>query len=144
MTNSRAFEDLDLDGMKQLAEELASNLKVGSIVRLHGDLGAGKTTFAGFLINALLEKPEVITSPTFNLVHEYKTKKGKVYHFDLYRLKSSEELENIGIYEAFETGISIVEWPHVVDVKYFGNILDINIKSSLKSSNFRNLKINIE
>lgn len=142
--NSRAYKDLDLKAMKALAEEIASALKLGDIIRLNGDLGAGKTTFAGFLINSLLDKPEVITSPTFNLVHEYKTKKGKVYHFDLYRLKSSEELENIGIYEAFETGISVVEWPHVVSVKYIGNILDIDLEISFKSQNFRDLKINVE
>ena len=97
MTNN-IYKDLDLVGMKKVASEIATTLKIGDVVKLNGDLGAGKTTFAGFLINALLEKTEVVTSPTFNLLHEYKAPQGKIYHFDLYRLKSSDELENIGIY----------------------------------------------
>lgn len=140
MTNN-IYKDLDLVGMKKVASEIATTLKIGDVVKLNGDLGAGKTTFAGFLINALLEKTEVVTSPTFNLLHEYKAPQGKIYHFDLYRLKSSDELENIGIYDAFQFGISIIEWPDTIKVKYPQKTLKILISTSEISSNLRDLLI---
>ncbi len=60
------------------------------------------------------EKSEVL-SPTFNLVYSYKTKKGEVAHFDLYRLKSVDELENIGFFEAIKNGICLIEWPEIAE-----------------------------
>ena len=67
-----------------------------NILLLNGNLGAGKTTFTQFLLKNLGSTDE-ISSPTYSIVNEYNTPKGKIYHFDLYRLKSIEEVYDIGM-----------------------------------------------
>ena len=108
---NKALKNISLEDLKAIAEEIAAGLKVGDVVCLEGDLGAGKTAFAGFLINSLLEKQEVITSPTFNLVHTYDTRIGKIWHFDMYRLKTPQEAYELGLEDALAHGVSIIEWP---------------------------------
>ncbi|RTZ68098.1 MAG: tRNA (adenosine(37)-N6)-threonylcarbamoyltransferase complex ATPase subunit type 1 TsaE [Aquificaceae bacterium] len=96
---------VDLKGLKELAQNLAKQLKGDEVIALIGDLGTGKTTFTKFLVEAL--KPEegtVVRSPTFAVLNEYKTQKGTVYHADLYRVKSFDFTDYIG------SGILIVEW----------------------------------
>lgn len=92
------------------ARKLAGLLKPGSILCLHGDLGAGKTTFTKGLAEGLKIKPEKVHSPTFTLLNIYE---GKVplYHFDLYRMDDIKEILNIG-YEEFlyGDGIAVIEW----------------------------------
>jgi tRNA threonylcarbamoyladenosine biosynthesis protein TsaE len=100
-----------LEHTKNLAQNLAHFLKNGDIVALEGPLGAGKTTFARFLIQALAKKPLEVTSPTFNLVQVYDTSTYPIWHFDLYRLKSEEELFETGFEEALSHGILLIEWP---------------------------------
>ena len=67
-------------------------------------------------------------SPTFNLVYSYDTKKGEVFHFDLYRLKSADELENIGFFDALKNGICLIEWPEIAAEFLKNNCLEIEIK----------------
>lgn len=84
-----------------------------NILLLNGNLGAGKTTFTQFLLQNLGSKDE-ISSPTYSIVNEYNTPKGKVYHFDLYRLKSIEEVYDIGMDEYLDNSfLCIIEWPEV-------------------------------
>lgn len=86
---------------------------------LEGDLGAGKTTFVRAWVQALIDKesdikvPEnLVSSPTFTLHQEYRIKEKKIHHFDLYRLRSEEELETTGFWEIFQQPESvIIEWP---------------------------------
>ena len=99
--------------MKAFARKVAQEAKIGDVFALKGTLGAGKSFFAKHFINALMEKETEILSPTFNLVYDYDGKLGKIYHFDLYRLKNPEELENIGFFEALENGITLIEWPEI-------------------------------
>lgn len=101
--------------MAALASKIALEARVGDVFCLEGTLGAGKSFFAKNFINFLQEKPTEILSPTFNLVYNYETKKGEVFHFDLYRLKSSQELENIGFFDAINNGISLIEWPQIAE-----------------------------
>lgn len=117
------------DFAKKVAKDLQSNPVLG----LSGDLGAGKTFFCQELIKLLTgEKTLNITSPTFNIVNLYKTKDGKsIYHFDLYRIKTEAELENIGFFEALDEGICLIEWPEVA--KNF--LQNINFLSILKVIN---------
>ncbi len=83
------------------------------ILLLKGNLGAGKTTFSKLLLKELGSQDE-ISSPTYSIVNEYNTPKGKVFHFDLYRLKSVEEAYDFGIEEYLDNCyLSIIEWPEI-------------------------------
>ena len=95
----------------QAAAEVADLLKPGMVIALHGDLGAGKTTFVQGLGFALgLHRP--VTSPTFTLSTEYQTSRFKLVHMDLYRLSGPDDLLTIGFPEYLETGAVVaVEWP---------------------------------
>ncbi len=84
-----------------------------AIILLEGDLGAGKTTFARGLITEILKQDVEVTSPTFNIVSYYDNGINKIHHFDLYRIKSADELEEIGFYEAIDSSISIIEWHEI-------------------------------
>lgn len=95
-----------------LAQKIVSELK-HNILLLHGNLGAGKTTFTQHLVASLGSADEV-TSPTYTIVNEYHSSKGKIFHFDLYRIKSIEELFDIGIEDYLHDGfLSIIEWPEI-------------------------------
>ena len=96
---------------KGLAESLAKTAKKGDVFLLSGDLGMGKTTFARFFIRELMEDDTVVTSPTFTLIQTYDAPQVRVYHADLYRLVSPEEVFELGLEEAFEKGITLIEWP---------------------------------
>ena len=94
------------------ARRLAPWLKVGDVVALHGDLGAGKTAFARALIRVLAGADEEVPSPTFTLVQTYDAPMGPIFHFDLYRIVSPDELTEIGWDEALADGLFVlVEWP---------------------------------
>lgn len=78
---------------------------------MQGDIGAGKTHFARSLIQSLLRVPEDVPSPTFTLVQIYDGPKCEIWHSDLYRLSGPDEAVELGLEDAFETAISLVEWP---------------------------------
>jgi len=90
--------------------ELAATLRPGEVVALTGGLGAGKTHFTMGLVRGLGGCDDV-TSPTFTLVHEYRTGRLPVYHFDFYRVESAAEVTAIGWDEYLEaSGVCVVEW----------------------------------
>ena len=93
-----------------IAAELAQQLKAGDVVALYGTLGAGKTAFCRGLIQALMPNQDV-PSPTFTLLQVYDTPRFSIYHFDLYRLKTEDEVYELGIEDAFAEGVSLIEWP---------------------------------
>ena len=85
------------------------------ILLLKGNLGAGKTTFTQFLLKNLGSSDEV-SSPTYAIVNEYHTAKGKIFHFDLYRMKNIEEVYDIGIEEYLDNAyLCIIEWPEIYE-----------------------------
>ena len=101
-----------LEEWKDVVNQIIPNLK-HNILLLKGNLGAGKTTFSQFLLKELGSSDE-ISSPTYSIVNEYDTPKGKVFHFDLYRLKSVEEAYDFGIEEYLDNAfLSIIEWPEI-------------------------------
>lgn len=93
------------------AQSLAKRVRPGSVILLEGDIGAGKTHFARCLIQALIGQQEDVPSPTFTLVQAYDTDNFEIWHADLYRLTSPDEVIELGLLEAFEEAVCLVEWP---------------------------------
>lgn len=94
------------------AADFAKTLPAFCVVFLEGDLGAGKSVFARALIRVLSGDPHLtVPSPTFNLLQTYETGKGTVWHYDLYRLKDPEEMQELSWDDALSGGIVLIEWP---------------------------------
>jgi tRNA threonylcarbamoyladenosine biosynthesis protein TsaE len=101
-----------VDETLALGERIAGELKAGDILLLSGDLGAGKTHFVKGVARGFGVDESHVNSPTFTLIHEYKTGRLPVYHIDAYRLKSEQEAVEIGVEDVlFGDGICLVEWP---------------------------------
>ena len=115
---------IDLSSEKE-TEELAGTflkkIKPGSFIFLYGEIGVGKTTFIRYLINQFqkINKLEIteVTSPTFNLLNEYQINDFKINHYDLFRLKSVEEIKNLDLFEDNKNIITLVEWPQIIKEK---------------------------
>lgn len=122
------------------ASRLASQLHVGDIVVLTGELGAGKTKFTeGFLRYFGLDKE--ISSPTFNIVNEYIKDDIKIYHFDVYRLEDVSEFYAIGGEEYFSSGICIIEWGELIEDALPKDSIRISFEKDEHDENIRYLKI---
>jgi len=124
----KVFGLQDLDAISKDIIRSAQGLSVWLI---NGEMGAGKTTLAKSICREL-SVTEVVSSPTFSIINEYKTAEGKsIFHFDFYRLKSEVEAFDIGVNEYFESGsICLVEWaekiPSLIPEHYFEITLQIN------------------
>ena len=131
-----------LDDTKKLAKKFAKLLKGGKVVLLGGDLGAGKTTFTKCVLRALGVKDE-ITSPTFTIMKEYRSKKFNIYHFDMYRMTSGAEAKEFGledyIYSKDNSSIVFIEWPENIKDILMGSFITIDI--SLIDDNKRKFDI---
>ena len=93
-----------------LAADIAKTLRAGDVILLHGELGAGKTTFTKGLAKALGIE-ETVTSPTFNYVKEYQGGRLPLFHFDMYRVSDADEVYELGLEEYFyRGGVVVVEW----------------------------------
>ncbi len=101
----------DADAAAACAARIAPRLVPGDTVLLDGQVGAGKTHFARSLIQSILDVPEDVPSPTFTLVQTYDTAQGPLWHTDLYRVTSDQEIDELGLVEAFDDAICLVEWP---------------------------------
>jgi len=117
----------------EIAKNFSKILKKGDVVFFHGEIGVGKTTFIRHLVNCLqinnhLNQTEV-TSPTFNLVNEYDVGIFLIQHYDLYRLKNSGEIKNIGLLENQKEILTLIEWPEKIDNK-IRNKIDLFFKYS--------------
>lgn len=112
MSTGTHIIEVDLHGLHLLAGLISFELVRGDGVLLFGGLGAGKTTLARAIIRQAARAPSMeVPSPTFSLVQTYDTPRVAIAHFDLYRLGSANEAGEIGLEDAEQTGVLIVEWP---------------------------------
>ena len=99
------------DDTAALARTLGTFLRSGDVLLLDGPIGAGKSHFARALIQSLQDVPEDVPSPTFTLVQVYDTRAGEIWHADLYRLSNPDHCVELGLTEAFDSAICLIEWP---------------------------------
>ena len=128
---------------ENLSKKISRILKAGDIIFLYGKIGVGKTTFVRFLINNLeiengIKKSDVL-SPTFNIVYDYRIKKIKIQHYDLYRIKNYNDILELGMFESTTDYIKLVEWPELIKIKPKDRI-DIFFQYS-KSMKSRKVKV---
>lgn len=124
----------------EYGKKFAENLKIGDVIVLSGDLGAGKTKFTEGILSFFNLQDE-LSSPTFTIVNEYNTPNFKLFHFDVYRLEEPEEFTYIGGEEYFEKGVSIIEWGEIIE-EFLPNVYTkISFSRSLENEEIRILKI---
>ncbi len=115
------------DETAHCAQEIASILPLPSIICLDGDMGAGKTAFSRAFIRHILNAPnETVPSPTYTLVQTYDD--DQIWHFDLYRLQSPNQLYDIGWEEALSAKLCLIEWPSRLGTLKPNNSVDISIE----------------
>lgn len=104
-----------LEDTATFASLLASLAEASDVITLVGDLGAGKTAFSKAFINNFYDDEIDVPSPTFTLVQTYDTPKATIWHFDLYRLENTADAYELDIEDAFYDGISLIEWPDIIN-----------------------------
>jgi tRNA threonylcarbamoyladenosine biosynthesis protein TsaE len=104
------------------------------IYLLYGNLGAGKTTWVKYLVSHLGGDARQVDSPTFSIVNTYEVNGNQIHHFDLYRLESLEEIEDIGFMEYIDSGnLCIIEWPEkIAEFLPTEDVLTLNISLHLE------------
>ena len=144
-----------LDHLKIISNKIAEKISPKDCIFLIGEIGVGKTTFARSIINYIQEREGLsktqVLSPTFNLLYEYEIKKLKIMHYDLYRIKKSSEIIQLGIFDEDIENIKIIEWPQLIEVNVIDR-LEIKLNYSRKENErelslagygkWKNIKIN--
>ena len=132
-------------GVQKCGAALAGLTRTGDVIALSGDLGAGKTVFAKAFVRALTNKDEDVPSPTFTLVQMYDGHRDgedlTIWHFDLYRLKTAEEIYETGFEEALSDGVSLIEWPERAENLLPRNRLIIHLEAPAAQPDKRNITI---
>ena len=110
-----------LEDTFNLSKKIGNLLCNGDVIFLYGEIGVGKTTFVRGLINNFevqrgTNESEIL-SPTFNIVFDYVIKELKIMHYDLYRLKNSKDINELGIFAEIENCITLIEWPELIEKK---------------------------
>ncbi len=116
---------------EELAKKILKKLKPKDIIYLYGEMGVGKTTFVRYLINEFQKKNKLqiteVTSPTFNILCEYDINQIKINHYDLFRLKTKEEIINLDLFNDISNTITFIEWPQIIDKKP-DNLIELDFK----------------
>ena len=137
--------DLKLFDLSEIGKIFAEYSKNSDLLLLSGKVGAGKTEFARLIIKAKAIREnldiEEISSPTFSLIQSYDFQCCKISHIDLYRVNSELELFELGIPDIFESQITLLEWPEILETKKLPRYLTIKIKETKKLEDCRDLKI---
>lgn len=108
-----------LDDTRRAAERIAKKIDIGDIILLKGEMGAGKTTITKTIVKAL-GSDDYVTSPTFAIMNVYKAREMAIYHFDLYRLTKSMDIDTLGLddylYDSY--AVSLIEWPEAIENEF--------------------------
>jgi len=122
-----------VDDLTNIAKEIVKN-KDDRIIAFFGQMGAGKTTFIKTFCQ-LLEVTDNVTSPTFSIINEYRTKKREmVYHFDFYRMKNLSEILDLGTEDYFYSGnYCLIEWPEIIGEMLPDHSLKVQIEVDEKT-----------
>ena len=137
--------DLELVDLGEIAKIFAENTENSDLLLLSGKVGAGKTEFSRLLIKAKakLENIDIeeVSSPTFSLIQSYEFKCCKISHIDLYRVKSELELFELGIPDVFDSQITILEWPEVLEKENLSRYVSIKIRETKKLKEYREVEV---
>ena len=117
----------------RLGRRIAAVTRKGDVIALWGDLGSGKTTLARALIRAIPVLPgsagdDEVPSPTFTLVQTYPRAPAEIWHFDLFRIEQAEDVYELGIEEALDEGIALIEWPERMAALLPEERLDVKLR----------------
>jgi tRNA threonylcarbamoyladenosine biosynthesis protein TsaE len=142
MTHDFAITTKSADETRAFGKEFAKKLSGGNVVSLYGDLGSGKTQIVkGICLG--LGVTQTVNSPTFIIVNEYSSEQfPEIFHFDLYRMKTQDEILNMGFLEYLDSrSVVLIEWPeHVEDILPEGTI-KIHISHTVEDENTRWIKL---
>lgn len=120
----------NLEALPAAAREFIADMGDRTVVALHGEMGAGKTTFINALCRELGVETDPTASPTFALVNEYRsdTTAELIYHFDLYRLENLDEALDMGVEDYLDCGaVCLIEWPDIIDPILPDDTIDLTI-----------------
>ena len=110
-----------LDQLNQIALRIITKINKEDCILLFGEIGVGKTTLTRLLINNLQnqnkEEETEVLSPTFNIVYEYEVGGFKIMHYDLYRLKTEKDIQQLGVFEQGTSNIKVIEWAEIIKNK---------------------------
>ena len=137
---TRKFEAKTVEAYKNAAAYIVELMEDYNIFILKGNLGAGKTTLVQEVCK-MIESEDVVTSPTFSLINPYLTKKGPVFHMDMYRINDAEEAVDFGIEEYLwaDDQYSFIEWPDKIEILLPEQYVIIEIEQQLNAT--RNISI---
>lgn len=124
------FESHSIAETEMIAAEIAKKVKNGGFLALYGGMGAGKTAFVRGLVKALCpECLDLVHSPTFAIVNEYRGNDIDIFHFDLYRLTDEDDLYSTGFYDYIEQGgLTITEWTELFEDAIPSDALKLKIE----------------
>ena len=146
ITRNLEIFSLEKNDLSKIASIFAKHLKNKDLILLSGKVGSGKTEFSRLIIKAKAEKEklniEEVSSPTFSLIQSYEFQDSNISHIDLYRIESEAELFELGMPDLFDTQITLVEWPEILETKNYVRYVKFNIRENKKFEDHRDIEIN--
>ena len=116
--NIKNYLVIEINDYDLIIKDIDLSKMLNKIIFLTGDLGSGKTFFIKQMLNKM-SNFDAVTSPTFGIINRYMTSIGQVYHYDLYRINETSELEEIGLYDNLELeGLHLIEWPEIIPKEF--------------------------